>query len=177
MTSICRHIHTNGKRCGSPALRKQTYCYYHRSLHRTHNPNAAYDREAVVLTAKSDNGRDQLLWPVPKLEIPALEDRESIQVALSLIIGALARNDMDNKRASTLLYGLQIASSNAANLDHQPERDYLVTETTIDDSGTELAPDEDPAYEIRQRNFNKELQEELDAMEDDEDDEDEDYKD
>ena len=26
---LCRHVHTNGNRCGSPALRAQNFCYYH----------------------------------------------------------------------------------------------------------------------------------------------------
>ena len=27
---LCRHIFTDGHRCGSPALRRQPFCYYHR---------------------------------------------------------------------------------------------------------------------------------------------------
>ena len=32
MTTICRHIKLNGERCGSPALRDQAFCYFHRTL-------------------------------------------------------------------------------------------------------------------------------------------------
>ena len=176
MTTICRHIHTNGKRCGSPALREQTYCYYHRSLRTTHSAADPANREPVIITS-TDGGRDQIIYPTPRLTLPALEDRESIQVALSLIIGALARNDLDSKRATTLLYGLQVASSNAANLDHQPDRDHVVTETTLDESGTELAPDEDPKHEVRRRDFAREWAEAIERGDFDEDEEDDEGED
>ena len=30
----CRHIFTDGHRCGSPALRNQHFCYYHHATRR-----------------------------------------------------------------------------------------------------------------------------------------------
>ncbi|HEV2619173.1 MAG TPA: hypothetical protein VGU23_04460, partial [Acidobacteriaceae bacterium] len=37
----CRHIHAAGHQCGSPALRKRTFCYYHDAAHRPHpNPRS-----------------------------------------------------------------------------------------------------------------------------------------
>ena len=31
---LCRHIHTSGSRCGSPALRGESFCYYHHTTRR-----------------------------------------------------------------------------------------------------------------------------------------------
>jgi hypothetical protein len=84
-----------------------------------------------------------------------------------MIIGALARNTLDTKRAVTLLYGLQVASANARNLRHSPSMSYLVTETTITPAGDEIAPDEDPVGELQYQEF-------LQSLEDDDDNDDED---
>lgn len=54
------------------------------------------------------------------IELTALEDRESVQVALSVVINALATGNLDIKRATALLYGLQLASSNARGLYIEP---------------------------------------------------------
>jgi len=35
-TEFCRHIRINGERCGSPALRSETFCYYHIEQGRRH---------------------------------------------------------------------------------------------------------------------------------------------
>ena len=80
----CHQIHLNGVRCGSPALRGQTHCYYH-----------------SVLRQKRD---------VPT--IPYLEDALSVQFSLREIMQGVALGQWDLKRAALLLYALQIASSN-----------------------------------------------------------------
>lgn len=54
--------------------------------------------------------------PGRDLELMALEDPESIQLTLSVVINALAVGSIEIKRASALLYGLQLASANAARL-------------------------------------------------------------
>jgi hypothetical protein len=64
------------------------------------------------------------------------------QLALSLILSALGTNRLETKRAAVLLYGLQVASSNARDLDHAPAR--VVCETVIDERGNTLSADEDP---------------------------------
>jgi hypothetical protein len=179
MTTICRHIKTNGERCGSPALRNQTHCYFHRNLTARH-PRSTPDPIAGVPGQLAGwGGIPTIIHPLdptrephlaatqPTLNLPALEDRESIQVAVSMIIGALARNTLDTKRAVTLLYGLQVASANARNLRHSPSMSYLVTETTITPAGDEIAPDEDPIGELQYQEF-------LQSLEDDDDDDDED---
>jgi hypothetical protein len=161
MTTICRHIKTNGERCGCPALRDQTYCYFHRTIALTH-PKPAPEVPAILHPL--DGGEPQILPPQPTLNLPPLEDREAIQLAASIIVGALARNTLDTKRAATLLYGLQVASANAGQLKQWPRADYLVTETTLTPTGDEIAPDVDPEGEIL-------YQELLQSLEDDDEDE------
>lgn len=120
--ALCRHILTNGHRCQSPALRDTVWCFYHRNLHQRHS---AYRHTEAT--------RGYLL-PGQHIQLSALEDRESVQVALSVIINALATGRLETKRATALLYGLQLASSNAANLHNSiaPSRTVQTAETTED---------------------------------------------
>jgi hypothetical protein len=167
MTTICRHIKINGERCGCPALRDQPYCYFHRVL-TAHHPKPAPDLTPTILHPL-DPTREPQLVAQPTLHLPALEDRESIQLAASIIIGALARNTLDTRRAATLLYGLQVASANARKLNHSPSLNYIVTETTFTPTGDEIAPDEDPAGEIAYKQFLQSLDEDDEDQQDDED--------
>jgi hypothetical protein len=110
--SICRHIKTNGLQCHAPALAGKPWCYFHNRLHSRHHrfrPNDA-NREYF------NQGRD--------LELCALEDRESVQLAISVIINALATNAIETKRATALLYGLQLASMNTARLNTPRSRSH-----------------------------------------------------
>jgi hypothetical protein len=147
MTTICRHIKTNGQRCGSPALTDHAFCYFHRTLAQRHPKPHTADLTPTIIHPR-DHTRELQVATEPSLHLPALEDRESIQLAASMIIGALARNSLDTKRATALLYGLQVASANAVRLNLQPSLDYIVTETTLTPSGDEIAPDEDPLGEL-----------------------------
>jgi hypothetical protein len=176
MTTICRHIKTNGARCGCPALRDQLYCYFHRIL-AAHHPKTAPDPVPTIIHPLDPTREPHLAASQPTLNLPALEDRESIQLAASMIIGALARNTLDTRRAATLLYGLQVASANARKLDHSPSLNYIVTETTFTPSGDEIAPDEDPLGEIRYQQLLQSLEEEEEEEEDENDEEDENEED
>ena len=93
---ICRHIKTNGRRCQSPALTDQFWCYFHDRLHFRHRS---------VLQAK------RVAAPAPLL-MPVLEDRESVQVAISLVAGAIATGHLDDKRTAALLKILTLANRN-----------------------------------------------------------------
>jgi len=157
-TNFCRHIRTNGRRCCSPALSSSAFCYYHgHSIQRHRGLNQAPDITPTIihpLNTDDERQRNPLIAeyyrgmapnPGPiSLEFPALDDRESIQVALSMLISALGQNRIDAKRAGPILYGLQVASSNARQLDFEPEPNRIVRSTVIDSTGQELAPDEDP---------------------------------
>jgi hypothetical protein len=153
-TKFCRHIHTNGERCGSPALRSEAFCYFHVDLGKRHRRlrSSAASVQTVLhpMTLQDGSQRSPILAepePLP-LDLPPLEDRQSIQVALSLLITAVARNQIDPKRAALLFYGLQVASSNARDLNPVSKlhkRPSKVSETILDEASGELiAPDQDP---------------------------------
>jgi hypothetical protein len=96
---LCHHIKSNGTPCQSPSLKHGRYCYYHDRHHNfrirrtTRRPLPQYD-----------------------IQLHALKDAESIHFALCLIVTALASGDLESDRASALLYGIQLASSNLNNL-------------------------------------------------------------
>jgi len=124
---ICRHIKTNGLQCQSPSLMEAPYCYFHTRLHQRH---AAFRHTPAT--------RGYLI-PGQHIELTALEDRESVQIALSVVINALATGNLEPRRATALLYGLQLASINSAHLHLKPHAPKVVR--TIDSSpeGLDLA--------------------------------------
>src|SRR3979490_3242190 len=116
----CRHIFTDGHRCGSPCLRGEDLCYYH---HTTRKP-APHPRTRP--TRRST------------FESPLPEDRSAIQLSIGQVLQRIAANDIDPRRAGLLLYGLQIASLNLPKPQAiQPE---LVEETTTHPELGTLAP-------------------------------------
>jgi hypothetical protein len=91
----CQHVKSNGVRCGSPALRTEIYCYFHRIWR--NQP----DRRPFL-----PNPND-MLW-----SLPILEDPDGVQMAIQLVLDSVLSNKLELKRANTLLYGLQTAASN-----------------------------------------------------------------
>jgi hypothetical protein len=100
----CKHIKTNGHRCGSPAVRNKNFCYYH------------YDTRL----------RSCYL-------VPALEDADAIQVALTDLARGIADNSMDLERARVLAFVLKTAANNLRFTTFQ----RLPSETAV---STELPP-------------------------------------
>jgi hypothetical protein len=150
----CRHIKINGERCGSPALRNELFCYYHVELKRRH-PRCNPNRERALtslhpMTLQDGSQREPILAepaePFPQLNLPQLEDRHSIQVALSMVITALTETRIDPKLAALLFYGLQVASTNARKLNPVPQRaPSKVSLTVLDEANGDLiAPEGDP---------------------------------
>ncbi len=166
-TKFCRHIKANGERCGSLALINQPFCYYHVELERRHRRcNSRRDTTLTVLhpmTLQDGSQRDPTFaeqlpqLDLPQLDLPQLEDRHSIQIALSMIITALAEDRIDPKRAALLFYGLQVASLNAHKLNPIPRRDLgKVSKTVLDESSSNLiAPDEDPEDPDETRDYER----------------------
>src|SRR5438270_11513783 len=117
----CRHIFTDGHRCGSPCLRGEHLCYYH---HTTRKP------------APRTHGSS--------FELPLPEDRSAIQASIGQVLQRIAANDIDPRRAGLLLYGLQIASLNLpkppAHRNAKPEPIEIVEEITTDPQLGALAP-------------------------------------
>ena len=124
---LCRHIKTNGLQCAAPSLTTSAYCYFHSRLHQRHSAFRHTEATRAYLV------------PGQHVELAALEDRESIQVALSIVINALATGQLDNKHAATLLYGLQIASSNVRRLDNTPYAPDQVRTVEPSPEGLDLA--------------------------------------
>jgi len=66
----CRHIFSSGNKCHSPSLRDKHYCYFHANLHQLVKPGSKTGELG--------------------LRLPALEDRRSIQIALTQVLEELA---------------------------------------------------------------------------------------
>jgi len=119
----CRHIHTDGRRCGSPCLRNEAFCYYH---HTTRKPVAPSDLAA----RKARSTNFALLIP---------DERSSIQAAIGEVLQRIAANEIDVKRAGLLLYGLQIASLNLPKPNPKAELAEQVEEIVLDPTYGPLA--------------------------------------
>jgi hypothetical protein len=160
--TICRHIKTNGRRCKSPSLGLSAFCYFHSRLHRRHKnlvENSSALAEVHPNPSSSASGAPQYLPdyatqnPI-ELDFPPLEDVESIQVSISLLIAALARNRITAKRAAVLLYGLQLASTNARSITIEPSASSITRALTRTKSGLDLAlRDTEPAEKRTIRNL------------------------
>ena len=170
----CRHVLTSGDACNSPALAQSNFCYFHSRLYQrqsqrhaarhTHRrpdgrfaalpaPAAGNDtNEASIDTidygpypvGASAPAPSPAIWQNASLDLPPVEDTESIQLALIDVLQALAANQLDTKRAGLLLYGLQVASANAAKM-HIPIG--AVRSVTFTEEGAPLAP-QDYGYDV-----------------------------
>ena len=132
---LCRHIKTNGLQCKGAALAGGIWCYFHHRLHQRHS---------AFRPTQATRG---YLIPGQHIELTALEDRESVQVALSVVINALATGQLDPRRAIALLYGLQLASNNARNLRTEPNPINAVRTIEPSPEGLDLA-ESGAVYEI-----------------------------
>ena len=90
----CIFIKTNGVQCGSPALKNCAYCFAH--------------------------GRMAMRHP-SRLDMPILEDANSVQVAIMEVIRGLLDGDIDRKTGGLVLYGLQMASANLKYVSFEPK--------------------------------------------------------
>jgi len=124
---LCRHIKTNGTRCKAPSLTGELWCYFHHRLHQQHR------------TVRQTPATRGYLIPGQHIELATLEDRESVQVALSVVINALATGQLDIKRATALLYDLQLASNNARGLRTEPYAANTVRAIEPSPEGLDLA--------------------------------------
>ena len=115
----CRHVHPSGHRCGSPALRDEPFCYHH---HTTRRP--------------APRGIDG----VP---IPPLEDRTTLQQALTAVLTRISEGTLEPRRASLLLYGLQIAQNNLPPHKLSPQPADTVDHVTLDEYSQPLAPEQE----------------------------------
>lgn len=128
----CRHILPGGDKCCAAAVRTKAYCYFHLLNRRIPPPPLNAGRKsprnskvAGIRSQIHDQGQAPDLGCIPAPDqtpaqiphsVPLLEDRMAVQIALTNVLEAIAANRIDAQRAGLLLYGLQIASSNARDL-------------------------------------------------------------
>jgi hypothetical protein len=156
----CRHVLASGTSCNSPALTESNWCYFHTRLYQRQGQRRAArhthrrpDGRFAALPAPEGSTTETIDYgpypvgasaPAAPLDLPPVEDTESIQLALIDVLQALAANQIDTKRAGLLLYGLQVASSNAAKMHLSV---CAVRTVTYSDEGTPLAP-QDYGYDV-----------------------------
>ena len=148
---VCRHIHTTGNRCGSPALKGEEFCYFHHATRRGPRP-ADHD----------------YLCPNSTFDLPSLEDRPSIQLAIAVVARRIALNQIDLKRGRLLLYAFRIASTNLPRQPHtteQAEEIEQVDEIQLDPIHGPLAPVAEVVPEEEHKGWAQRLMEELLARE------------
>jgi len=104
----CEKVREDGTHCGGPQMKGHNYCYAHERM----------------LRARAE-----------KLELPALEDANAIQMAVMLVQRALIDDEISEKKAGLLLYSLQIAASNVKNTTFcEEDDDYLATEMPAEET-------------------------------------------
>ncbi len=143
----CQHIKVNGTQCGSPALRRNRLCYFHKSWQQTR----------IVL------GANRARRAPAVFDLPMLEDANSIQVALMQVMRLILSGQIDAKNAGLLLYALQTASTNLARTNFEPT---VKTRVVIDPRMVDQTPlGEDP---WRREDYEEEEYEEPDDQEENE---------
>jgi hypothetical protein len=80
----CQHILNTGRRCKGPAVKGTDFCHWH---------------------DKSRNTTD-------KSPLPLLEDGNSVQLALTMVLRGIQSGQYSPKQGTSMLYGLSIASYN-----------------------------------------------------------------
>lgn len=107
---ICEHVKTSGKRCGSPALSGETFCYYHKRLEEAlpaaRNMYFAYNRMAT-------RGEDAMIG----FHTPELEDAAGIQIGYMQTLYGIANGHLDCRRAKLMLSALHGAAPNLQRLE------------------------------------------------------------
>jgi hypothetical protein len=97
----CEKVREDGTVCGSPQMKGYRYCYAHERMLQTRSL---------------------------KLELPALEDANAVQMAIMRVQKALIDDEISEKKAGLLLYSLQMASSNLKHTTFTDSKKEVVTE-------------------------------------------------
>jgi hypothetical protein len=120
----CQHIKVNGTQCGCPALRHNKLCYFHK---RNHEERIELDFD------RRKNARARRRKVV--MELPVLEDANSIQVSLMQIMRLIISGQIDGKTAGLLLYALQTASANLPRVRFDPfMHDVVLDPKTVNET-------------------------------------------
>ena len=141
----CQHIKVNGTQCGSPALRRNRFCFFHKR----------FQDERIRLSA------DRRRHGVATFILPVLEDANSIQMAIMQIMRLILTGQIEHKTASLLLYALQTASSNLRSTKFEPRIHQVVLNPR---DAAEIPLDSD-AWEDEDFEDDEEEEAELDEVE------------
>src|SRR5579863_941818 len=115
--SRCQHIKVNGTQCGCPALRTRKLCFFHQ---RSEDERAQFAADRARKTASS-------------LDLPLLEDANSIQLSLSQIMHRIVTGQIETRTAGVLVYLLQTASGNLRRVNFSPYMHSVVVDpSTVD---------------------------------------------
>src|SRR5579864_120187 len=120
-----QHIKVNGTQCGSPALRRNRLCYFHKRHH---------DERIELNSDRQKNDRQKAARSRRRvaIDLPVLEDANSIQISLMHITRLLIAGDIDAKTAGLVLYALQTASSNLYHTRFEPNmRDVILDPSSV----------------------------------------------
>jgi hypothetical protein len=100
----CEKVREDGTVCGCPKMRGYRYCYAHERMLQTQSQ---------------------------KLQLPALEDANAVQMAIMRVQKALIDDEISEKKAGLLLYSLQMASSNLKHTTFAEGKKEVVTEMVV----------------------------------------------
>ena len=100
----CEKVREDGTVCGCPQMKGYRYCYAHERM------------------LEMRSGR---------LELPALEDANAVQMAIMRVQKALIDDEISEKKAGLLLYSLQMASSNLKQTTFTDSKKEVVTEMPV----------------------------------------------
>ena len=108
----CQHIKVSGTQCGSPALRKKSFCFYHQQ------------NRPLTVECYSEEA-----FATGEIALPVFEDAHSIQTVIRQVVQMVLQKRIERKTASLPLYALQIASSNLKRMElEKPQPEQVVTD-------------------------------------------------
>ena len=113
----CQHVHYSGRACKAPARRGRNFCVFHQAAH--------FDAGGCVL--------------------PIIEDLHSYQLAIIRIARALADDLIDSRKATALLYALQLAGSKL--------NDFVKQRGDVEDPARALYAEVSERYQARKHPF------------------------
>src|SRR5579864_3701848 len=139
----CQHLKINGTQCGSPALRRNRFCFFHKR----------FQDERIRLSV------DRARRGVATFVLPVLEDANAIQIALMQVMRLLISQQIDHKTASLLLYALQTASTNLRTTNFKP----FIHEVILDPRDVANTPLNSHVWDDEDFEENDDEEEETDA--------------
>lgn len=107
---LCCHIKSNGVTCGSVALCGADFCHQHYHFLKRRRKLTAAPREFPATSS------------AVHMDLARVEDPRSLQIALNQILQGLVTGRLTNKRGSTILHGLHLASTNLTRMSARPPK-------------------------------------------------------